>query len=412
MGHDGDGAGHRDGESHKEQSSPHHKSSLKRKNRPHGLRNRKRKSILSLQPESSMSIQTLRPDLASTLTSCTRRHKKQHDFTHRREGRKRRKAARVQCHREWTYSDHIGSNYRDKVVIVSYNILGVENATKHPELYSGVSPKYLDWQRRKKLLCKEVKSYQPSIMCFQEVDRFDDLNEVLGKDGFRGLHKARSGEAHDGCAIFWKADLFTLLHEENIEFQRFGLRNNVAQFCVLKMNQALPKADASGSPSGSASRSLLVGNIHVLYNPKRGDVKVGQMRIFLEKANELSQKWGRLPVVLSGDLNSLPQSAIYQFLASCKLHIHQHDRRHVSGQIFSSAYSEFLSRDNHFIRWTDEELMLATGSKRGTLRHQLKLCSAYAGVPGSSQVRDRHGEPLATSYHRLFSGTVDYICFA
>lgn len=28
---------------------------------------------------------------------------------------------------------------------------------------------------------------------------------------------------------------FTLLHEETIEFQSFGLRNNVAQFCVLKV---------------------------------------------------------------------------------------------------------------------------------------------------------------------------------
>ena len=28
---------------------------------------------------------------------------------------------------------------------------------------------------------------------------------------------------------------FTLLHEENIEFKDFGLRDNVAQLCVLKV---------------------------------------------------------------------------------------------------------------------------------------------------------------------------------
>lgn len=28
---------------------------------------------------------------------------------------------------------------------------------------------------------------------------------------------------------------FTMSHEENIEFERFGLRNNVAQLCVLEV---------------------------------------------------------------------------------------------------------------------------------------------------------------------------------
>lgn len=55
----------------------------------------------------------------------------------------------------------------DRVVIVSYNILGTENAAKHPELYRGVLPKHLDWEYRKKVLYKEVKSYQASILCFQ-----------------------------------------------------------------------------------------------------------------------------------------------------------------------------------------------------------------------------------------------------
>lgn len=208
---------------------------------------------------------------------------------------------------------------------------------------------------------------------------------------------------------------FTLLHEESIEFQRFGLRNNVAQFCVLKMNQDLPSTGVTARPPcPSTSRNFLVGNIHVLYNPKRGDIKLGQMRIFLEKAYELSQEWGCIPVVITGDLNSLPQSAMYQFLASSKLHIQQYDRRHVSGQIFPSEYAESQSRRNRITRplmnrWTNEEIMLATGSRLSVLRHHLKLCSAYAGVPGTPEVRDKIGEPLTTSYHCLFTGTVDYI---
>lgn len=89
-----------------------------------------------------------------------------------------------------------------------------------------------------------------------------------------------------------KTEHFTLLHEESIDFQRFGLRNNVAEFCVSKINQTgLSGDDITESPSVPASPSLVIGNIHVLYNAKREDIKPGQMPIFLRRAYKLSQEW-------------------------------------------------------------------------------------------------------------------------
>ncbi|EYU45447.1 hypothetical protein MIMGU_mgv1a022739mg, partial [Erythranthe guttata] len=260
-----------------EHSSP---NSLGKRPHRHDKRSRKkRKLLLSSETETCIRIQTIKPDSTRTFCSYTRKHTDSH---FQRQDRIRTKSRRNHSwqQRKWTYSQqHHLSNYKDRVVIVSYNILGVENSTKHPELYRDVSPKYLDWEYRKKILCKEVKGYQPSILCFQEVDHFDDLNEILAKDGFRGVYKARGGETCDGCAIFWKTELFTLLHEENIEFQRFGLRNNVAQFCVLKVIQIFVITYFFSCfilVEATTSRSLLVGNTHVLYNPKRGDIKLGQ----------------------------------------------------------------------------------------------------------------------------------------
>ncbi|KAH9722673.1 Carbon catabolite repressor protein 4 [Citrus sinensis] len=231
--------------------------------------------------------------------------------------RKRKHKSVTDDHRQWTFSSRDLSKFKGKFVVVSYNILGVENALKHPDLYD------------------------------KEVDHFDDLDDLLQMDGFRGVYKARTGDANDGCAIFWKEKLFTLLHQENIEFQNFGLRHNVAQLCVLKMNQSLlESAEESLLSMVSQSQSLVVGNIHVLFNPNRGDIKLGQIRLFLEKAYKLSQEWGGIPVLLAGDLNSSPNSALYQFLASSE---------------------------------------------------------------GSHRTRDNLGEPLATSYHSKFMGTVDYI---
>ena len=55
----------------------------------------------------------------------------------------------------------------DKFVFVSYNILGVENASKHRDLYYKVPRNFLDWNHRKKLICEELTSYNPSILSFQ-----------------------------------------------------------------------------------------------------------------------------------------------------------------------------------------------------------------------------------------------------
>lgn len=70
----------------------------------------------------------------------------------------------------------------------------------------------------------------------------------------------RTGNAVDGCAIFWRSNRFDfpcsslcgsvwnfplgshcyrirfkLVHEESIQFNQLGLRDNVAQICVLEV---------------------------------------------------------------------------------------------------------------------------------------------------------------------------------
>ncbi|XP_065627459.1 carbon catabolite repressor protein 4 homolog 5 isoform X3 [Quercus suber] len=349
----------------------------------HRTKRRRVASSSSFEPETP----TLIPDPPRTLPVHNRfQHLHSSSGSRRKQRYQKSNATEVTTNRNWVFSSHDLPSYKDTVVVVSYNILGVENASNHPYLYYKVPPKFLDWDRRKILIREEINRYNASILCFQEVDRFDDLEDLFKKDGFVGIHKARTGEACDGCAIFWKEKLFTVLHQENIEFRRVGLRDNVAQLCVLEMiqNQSESKSSTQTSMSSpTQSRRLLVGNIHVLFNPNRGDIKLGQ------------------------------------------LDIQQLDRREISGQLECTSqcrgyrpYYENATRSNVWMSiprpllytWSDEELRLATGSGGVThVQHQLKLFSAYLGVPGSSRTRDIHGEPLATSYHSKFMGTVDYI---
>ncbi|KAK9091257.1 hypothetical protein Sjap_024434 [Stephania japonica] len=315
--------------------------------------------------------------------------------------------------RKWVWSPRDCSRFEDKFVVVSYNILGVENALKHPDLYDGVPPRFLEWERRRRLIRKEIKRYSPSILCFQEVDRYFDLVELLKEDGFGGVYKARTGDACDGCAIFWKEEKLSL---EN-RIICISLYCSAPSAASPQMN--VNHSGTDGNPHISLSlptRSIIVGNTHMLFNPNRGDIKLGQIRLFVERAYILSKKWGDIPVVISGDFNSTPKSAIYQYLASSELNLLLHDRRRMSGQVeCSSSCRTFtastvnVNRSLTF-RWNEEELYLAVGSTVDThLYHKLRLSSAYAGVPGNFKTRDGSGEPLATSYHSKFMGTVDYI---
>jgi hypothetical protein len=45
----------------------------------------------------------------------------------------------------------------------------------------------------------------------------------------------RTGNATDGCAIFWRTARFQLRYQEDIEFNKIDLRDNVAQICVLEV---------------------------------------------------------------------------------------------------------------------------------------------------------------------------------
>ncbi|KAL6605806.1 hypothetical protein ACP70R_041459 [Stipagrostis hirtigluma subsp. patula] len=299
--------------------------------------------------------------------------------------------------RHWLSSEDAStSSSRGACTIMSYNILADNNARNHPDLYWDVPWDAMRWDSRRRLIIREIRHWDPDIVCLQEVDRFQDIASEMKNRGYEGVFQGRTGEARDGCATFWKSKRLHLLEEDSIDFSEFNLRNNVAQVFVFELN---------------GTHKLVLGNIHVLFNPRRGDVKLGQIRMLTEKANTLSEKWNEIPIVLAGDFNSTPDSAIYKFLSTTKLDISLHDRRQLSGLDTSEfglyEFSSFLK-----YQWSDEEVRNATGySNVMVAEHPLKLCSSYAMLKENSNNRGLHGEPLATSYHKKFLGTVDYLWY-
>ncbi|CAK9862625.1 unnamed protein product [Sphagnum jensenii] len=294
----------------------------------------------------------------------------------------------------------------------------------------------------------------------KEVDCYNDLNKRLEDMGFTGVYKCRTGMARDGCAIFWRPARFQLLHQGNIVFRELDLCDNVAQLCILQMknrntkaseDEGATQASKSGSTKGGKN-CVVVGNVHLLFNLKHGDVKLGQ------KAHSLSQEWGGAPVVIAGDFNStplldvsqldrkqlsgqddndncytrpaqqLPTSQVDSMLSmetvevgastgsyeeDLEVKAWQTSTTQISRSSFDFSFQSGSSRKADPIAsqrvwcWSPEELKAATGSEQQTVvRHDLLLQSSYAQIEAGS--RDDMGEPLVTTYHRKFMGTVDY----
>lgn len=228
--------------------------------------------------------------------------------------------------------------------MVSYNILADYLAREHRNLYFHVPDHIMDWEWRKKRLLWEFGLWSPDIMCLQEVDRFQDLEEELALQGYAGIWKMRTGNAVDGCAIFWRTNRFQLRHEEHIEFSKLGLRDNVAQICLLESRIQLPAENPSislpeSSVQSSGVNQVLICNIHVLYNPKRGEIKLGQVRVLLERAYAVSKIWNNAPVIICGDFNCTPKSPMYNFISEQKLFLSGVARNQVSGQYSSNMYA-------------------------------------------------------------------------
>lgn len=79
---------------------------------------------------------------------------------------------------------------------------------------------------------------------------------------------------------------------------------------------------------------LVLSNTHVLFNPKRGEVKLGQARVLTGSVERLLRGAGDPAApVLCGDYNMLPGSALYRFWAHGSVDCTAVDRRDVAGQV-------------------------------------------------------------------------------
>ncbi|XP_053624563.1 protein angel homolog 1 isoform X2 [Plodia interpunctella] len=225
-----------------------------------------------------------------------------------------------------------GSSFKFKVV--SYNVLAQCLLEYHPYLYTGCHPHNLKWKVRAPRLFDEIVKLSPDIICLQEVQatHLGSFYAKFEKIGYTGIFKQKTGHREDGCAIYYKQDLFEKSDQCSVEYYQPGLsilnRDNIGMMVKLV-------------PRCMPFLPIVVATTHLLYNPKRTDVRLAQLQVLLAELDRFAyngRESGHLPIILTGDLNSTPESAVIQLL----------DRGYVSASAFrdSSDWKRIGVTDN------------------------------------------------------------------
>lgn len=209
--------------------------------------------------------------------------------------------------------------------LMSYNILAQGLLEGNDFLYSHCRPDVLIWDHRKKNLLEEMSKADADIMCLQELQE-DHYEEVfkpqLESKGYSCIYKRRTGNKQDGCGIFFRNSVFELDRYEAVEFARAGIsvldRDNVGLVALLK-----PKDFDRCDPDFR----LCVSTTHLLFNPRRGDIKLAQLCLLLAEIDRMAfrgvgaeNRPSYFPVILCGDMNSEPHSPLYSFVTHGALH--------------------------------------------------------------------------------------------
>lgn len=321
---------------------------------------------------------------------------------------------------------------------MSYNILAQDLLEMHEDLYDQHDAVTLSWSHRYDRLMSEINFIRPDILCLQELqeDHKEQFSSGLANFNYDIIYKKRTGEKTDGCAIYYRRDLFELLDKQEVEYYQPNVkrldRENVAIIAKL------------GVKSNPTQR-LVVATTHLLYNPRRQDIRLAQIQVLLAELDRLSfigryengtPKYA--PTIVSGDFNLQPYTAPYvlittgflqyETLTTNTLEPNRHANESAFGKELLPSKLEITDDCRHACLLGREELDSTTRTK---LHHSSGVPPTPPTSPGDQKLNDsfcqgilRHRFKFASAYrHNIgednqeastFQGkwiTVDYLFY-
>ncbi|KAI0049872.1 hypothetical protein FA95DRAFT_1488266 [Auriscalpium vulgare] len=302
--------------------------------------------------------------------------------------------------------------------VVCYNILAEKYATER--LY-GYTPSWaLAWEYRKGLILREVLDHDADFLCLQEVDTgaFEEyFSKRLGERGYDGVHVPKSRHKTmsdadrrmvDGCAIFYKRDKYTMVENFPLEFGSMAMQRADFKKTDDMFNRVLNKdhvAVVCLFENKETRTRFVIANAHIIWDPAFRDVKLVQTAMLMDEVEKHASQFVKyppapptpvdpnappdappprviptytdakqIPLIVAGDYNSVPEEAVYDFMAN---------------GYCPPDHADFMS--HQYGRYTSEGI-----------RHRFGLKSAYAGA----------GELPLTNFTPSYQGAIDYIWYS
>lgn len=333
-------------------------------------------------------------------------------------------------------------NKKFEFSVVSYNILSQLLLENNSYLYRSIKNEYLKSQRFQQII-KELELYDPDIVCLQEFDHQirAKFASHFSPRGFENIYQRKPHipyqEKDDGCFMMYKRDKFKLIKNASLGLYKDteGLldKPNCAQIALFECQD------------GS---QLCVANTHLLYNPRRGDIKLTQLSLILHHIQQVVnplQQCGGVPVVFCGDFNTVPNAPLYNLMKYGKLQYSEYTPDKISGQKGSKKLHkvapglwddrEMGFHEHGLIERAENELLecretyrsLVQGSsyvsqayrdlqcskcsdlypyKSGSISHNINFRSAYDHIDCDGRTKE------VTTYIQNDSRTVDYIWYS
>ena len=303
--------------------------------------------------------------------------------------------------RPFVHTKASGSGARFRVA--TYNTLSEIYATQQQYPYCDFWA--LSWDFRFQNILREILDATPDVVCLQEIqaDHYEShVYAALSEAGYEGVYKQKTRQSMglagkvDGCAVFWNRNKFHMAESYSIEFnevaqrqatQVLGLnlrsdegiafvnrlsKDNIAQLVVLELIQS----------RGREINQLCVANTHLYSNKDFPDVKLWQSWQLLQELESFILSRGQnLPLIICGDFNSTPDTAVYDLMTRQQVHPGHPDVNVATGDDVPNVLPDAMN-----------------------ITHSFQLGSAYQTVMGD--------EPWVTNYTAHFKGTLDYIWYS
>lgn len=217
-----------------------------------------------------------------------------------------------------------------------------------------------------------IKSKDCDIICLQEVDSSDSFFEYLSGLGYEYRFRAKGLQ---GILIAFKRNVFQLIDSKVVNFDTL-INSNVDKALYRKGHGSIMVKVRSASIQLETKdrHRIVVANTHLYWDPQFEKVKYHQICSAMIEAYSFSEATDS--VILTGDLNSLPESNVVRFVQ-----YNEHPIRELC-----------VKEDDNFPEMVEKYYQVRS--------YSMQLANVFSDEDGKY-----------TNYTRDFKGKIDYVFY-